>query len=75
MLKPDYPITTERLLLRPVTTSDAEAMHAYKSRADVCRHLPHEALTLDQVLERINTHYANTMMDDEGQSLTLAVEA
>jgi RimJ/RimL family protein N-acetyltransferase len=74
MLKPDYPITTGRLLLRPVTTRDAEAMHAYKSREDVCRYLLHPALSLDEVLTRINTHYARTTMDDEGQSLTLGVE-
>jgi RimJ/RimL family protein N-acetyltransferase len=73
MLRPDYPITTERLLLRPVLESDAAAMHAYKSREDVCRYLPHDVLSLEQVIERTRTLYATTTLEDEGQSLTLAV--
>jgi RimJ/RimL family protein N-acetyltransferase len=73
MLRPDYPITTERLLLRPVLESDAAAMHAYKSREDVCRYLPHDVLSLEQVIDRTRTLYASTTLEDEGQSLTLAV--
>jgi RimJ/RimL family protein N-acetyltransferase len=73
MLRPDYPITTERLQLRPVLRSDAAAMHAYKSRADVCRYLPHDVLSLEQVIDRTTTLYATTALEDEGQSLTLAV--
>ncbi|MDQ2750037.1 MAG: GNAT family N-acetyltransferase [Actinomycetota bacterium] len=72
MLRPDYPIITERLLLRPVLPSDATAMHAYKSRADVCRYLPHDVLSLEQIIERSSTLYANTTLE-EGQGLTLAV--
>lgn len=74
MLRPDYPIGTDRLLLRPLTADDAEAMHAYKSREDVCRYLPHDVLSLEQIHERLATTYAQTTMDDEGQSLTLGVE-
>ncbi|MFN2519152.1 MAG: GNAT family N-acetyltransferase [Jatrophihabitantaceae bacterium] len=73
MLRPDYPIATDRLLLRPLLATDAPAMHAYKSRADVCRFLPHDVLSLEQVAERIDTQYARTSLEDEGQSLTLAV--
>lgn len=73
MLRPNYPIMTDRLLLRPVLESDAAAMHAYKSRADVCRYLPHDVLSLEQVIGRTKTLYAPTALEDEGQSLTLAV--
>jgi RimJ/RimL family protein N-acetyltransferase len=73
MLRPDYPIFTERLLLRPVLESDAAALHGYKSREDVCRYLPHDVLSLEQVVERTRTLYAATSLEDEGQSLTLAV--
>jgi RimJ/RimL family protein N-acetyltransferase len=69
MLRPDYPITTERLLLRPVLESDAAALHAYKSRADVCRYLPHDVLSLEQVIDRSTTLYATTTLEGEGQSL------
>jgi len=70
---PDYPITTDRLLLRPFVSADAVAMHTYKSREDVCQFLPHDVLSLEQVIERIATVYARTAFDDDGQSLTLAV--
>jgi RimJ/RimL family protein N-acetyltransferase len=74
MLRPEYPITTDRLLLRPIVAADTAAMFGYKSREDVCRYLPHDVLSLEQVIERIETGYARTTMDDEGQALSLAVE-
>ena len=32
-----YPVRTERLLLRPLTAADADALLAYRSRPDVSR--------------------------------------
>lgn len=40
MFSPDYPIRTERLLLRPIAADDAEAMLRYKSDADNVRFVP-----------------------------------
>jgi len=74
VLRPGYPIMTERLLLRPIIASDASAMYAYKSRPDICRFLPHDVLSLEQVNDRIATTYARTHLDDEGQALSLAVQ-
>ena len=39
MLRPDYPITTARLLLRPFTPDDLDALNSFQSRADVARYL------------------------------------
>ena len=39
MLRPDYPITTARLLLRPFTPGDLDALNSFQSRADVARYL------------------------------------
>lgn len=36
----EWPLRTERLVLRPATERDAEAVFAYRSRADVARWLP-----------------------------------
>ena len=36
-LRPRYPVRTERLLLRPLTAADAEALLAYRGRDDVSR--------------------------------------
>ncbi|HEY0237401.1 MAG TPA: GNAT family N-acetyltransferase [Friedmanniella sp.] len=36
-----HPVTTERLVLRPIDpVGDVDAVHAYASRADVCRYIP-----------------------------------
>ena len=39
MLHPAYPIATERLLLRPLTTGDVDDLYAYYSRPEVTRYL------------------------------------
>jgi RimJ/RimL family protein N-acetyltransferase len=37
MLQPTYPIATKRLLLRPYTLDDLDALHAIQSRPEVTR--------------------------------------
>ncbi|HEY3735808.1 MAG TPA: GNAT family protein [Jatrophihabitans sp.] len=69
MLAPDYPLLTERLLLRPPTVEDAAAVHIYKSRADVTRYIPHGPLTFEQIHERHAK--ARTRIEDAGQALNL----
>jgi hypothetical protein len=41
------------LLLRPLATGDADALLAYRSREDVCRHVPFEPMSRDDIIERI----------------------
>lgn len=53
-----WPQRTSRLVLRPTVAGDAEAVHAYRSRADVARYLGHEPLDLDGVRERLAGHAA-----------------
>lgn len=52
VLRPRYPISTERLLLRPLSAHDAEALLAYRSRPDVCRYVPFEPMTREIINER-----------------------
>ncbi|GIE87350.1 GNAT family N-acetyltransferase [Actinoplanes regularis] len=73
-LRPTYPVKTERLLLRPLTTADAAALLAYRSRPDVCRYVPFHPMTLEVIAERLRTHWATTTLTDEGQHLTLGIE-
>ena len=74
MLRPHYPVETERLLLRPLLPSDAEALHAYQSREDVCRYIPYEPRTLPDVQHRLATPELNrSALDDAGQAAMLAV--
>lgn len=67
-------LRTERLLLRPLSERDVEAMVAYRSRVDVCRYVPFTPMSPEDVAERIATQWARTELTDEGQALTLGVE-
>ena len=73
-LRPQYPVRTKRLLLRPLTTDDADALLAYRGRPDVCRYVPFEPMTREVINERIASQWARTDLTDEGQALTLGVE-
>ncbi|WP_405162690.1 GNAT family N-acetyltransferase [Nocardia sp. NBC_01499] len=74
MLHPDLPITTERLLLRTVTSEDIDDIHAYKSQPDVCRYLPYEPLSREAVAERVAGLWARTELTEVDQGLNLCVE-
>ncbi|MEV4108339.1 GNAT family N-acetyltransferase [Nonomuraea sp. NPDC049695] len=73
MLKPDYPITTPRLLLRPFTPDDLDALHTYESRPDVARYLywePRDRATTRTFLDKKITR---TSLLEEGDALDLAI--
>lgn len=73
-LRPQYPVRTGRLLLRPLTGGDVDALLAYRSRPDVCRYVPFEPMTREVVIDRMSSVWARRELTDEGQSLTLGVE-
>jgi RimJ/RimL family protein N-acetyltransferase len=74
VLAPDYPVETERLLLRPLTPDDVDAVHAYQSHPDVCAYVPYEPRTREEVAARLSgPHFARTTLDGEGQVLFLGI--
>jgi RimJ/RimL family protein N-acetyltransferase len=73
MVSLDYPIQTPRLRLRPFTNDDLDAVHAYQSRADVCRYIPYSPRTRAEVAERIAVAQGKTTLDNEGDVLQLVV--
>ena len=73
-LAPHYPIRTERLVLRPLTKRDVDALVAYRSLPEVCRYVPFEPMDADTVRERLATRWARRGLDQEGQALVLGVE-
>jgi RimJ/RimL family protein N-acetyltransferase len=72
-LRPSYPIMTPRLALRPLTVDDREALVAYRGRADVCRYLPFEPMSLETLRARLAGDLSATTITEPGQSLTLGV--
>jgi RimJ/RimL family protein N-acetyltransferase len=73
-LRPTYPVVTERLRLRPLTTGDVSALLSYRGRADICRYLPFEPMTREVLLGRLAGDFARTALTEPGQGLTLGVE-
>jgi RimJ/RimL family protein N-acetyltransferase len=75
VLKPDYPIETERLLLRPLDPdNDVDDLHAFQSREEVCRYIPYPPLTREQVAQRLADPKRTTQtIEEQGQFVNLAV--
>lgn len=73
-LRPRYPVTTPRLLIRPLTPADADGLLAYRSIPDVCRYVPFGPQTREELLERIATRWTRTELTAEGQVVILGVQ-
>lgn len=73
-LAPTYPIETERLLLRPLTPDDVDAVHSYQSLEEVCAYLPYEPRSREEVEKRLgDPGFTRSTLDAEKQVLVLAV--
>jgi RimJ/RimL family protein N-acetyltransferase len=73
VLRPDYPIETERLTLRPFAASDFDDLYAIHSRPDVARYLYWEARSADEVRAVLRQKVRESALDEPGQALSLAV--
>jgi RimJ/RimL family protein N-acetyltransferase len=73
-LSPDYPIVTDRLLLRPLTDADREDLLAYRSDPETCRYLPFPPMDEAEIDRRMREQWTRIEIDAEGQSLTLGIE-
>jgi RimJ/RimL family protein N-acetyltransferase len=73
MLRPTYPIATERLLLRPYTMDDLEALHAIQSLPEVTRYLYWEPRSRDEVREVLARRVRRPTLEVEGETLVLAM--
>ena len=70
----ETPLVTERLVLRLMTPDDADAVHAYQSREDVCRYLLYEPRTHEQVSARVAELARADRLAVDGDHLQLALE-
>jgi RimJ/RimL family protein N-acetyltransferase len=74
VLRPDYPIKTARLLLRPFATTDLDAMHAYQQLPEVARYLMWPPRDRDQAAASLKYRVEHPALEKEGDVLVLAVE-
>jgi RimJ/RimL family protein N-acetyltransferase len=68
------PVRTGRLVLRTMTAADVDDIHAYQSRAEVCRYLPFGPRTRDEVAEKIAQFSEAVTLAGDGDYWQLAVE-
>jgi RimJ/RimL family protein N-acetyltransferase len=73
-LRPDYPVTTARLRLRPLVAADAEDLVAYRCLDDVCRYVPFEPMTIEAVAAKVTGVWQRQAISDQGEGLTLGIE-
>ena len=74
MLRPEYPLLTERLLLRPFRDDDLDAFHAIQSRPDIVRYLYWEPKTRDEAKEMLDRRKLQVALEKQGDGLHLAAE-
>jgi RimJ/RimL family protein N-acetyltransferase len=70
---PQWPIHTERLLLRPFEPGDLEALHAIHSDPGVVRYLRQAARPMEEVRELLKRRVRGEALDHEGDGLAAAV--
>jgi RimJ/RimL family protein N-acetyltransferase len=73
MFRPERPVETTRLTLRPFNPGDFDDLYAYQSRPDVARYLSWDARDRAQVQEALACQCEETALSAEGDWLTFAV--
>jgi RimJ/RimL family protein N-acetyltransferase len=68
------PLRTTRLTLRTMTAADIDDVHAYQCRADVCRYLPFEPRSRDEVAEKVAKYSAAIALNGDDDFWQLAIE-
>ena len=68
------PLRTERLVLRTMTPDDVEDIHAYQSREDVCRYLPYEPRSREEVAAKVAQFSQAMTLAEDGDYWQLAME-
>jgi RimJ/RimL family protein N-acetyltransferase len=67
-------VHTARLVLRPMTEADLDDIYDYHSRADVCRYLPFEPRSRDEVADKIAKYSKALVLNGDGDYWQLAIE-
>ena len=74
MFEPKYPIRTERLVLRPYSAADVDALYSYHRLPEVARYLETEPRTRAEVQAVVAQRISARVLTAEGQALCLVAE-
>ena len=67
------PLRTERLVLRTMRDGDVDDIHAYQSRPDVCRYMPFEPRSREEVAAKVAKHSTAITLTGDDDYWQLAV--
>lgn len=70
----DLDVVRDRVRLRPLVDADVDAMVVYRGDPDVCRFLPFEPQSPDDIRERIGHLFGGTSLEGERGGVVLAIE-
>lgn len=73
-LAPVYPVRTARMLLRPLSSADVDALVAYRSLPEVCRYVPFTPMGPADIMARLRGPWARRALAQEGDALVLGAE-
>ncbi len=73
MLRPTFPLSTDRLILRPFTADDLDDVWAYQRLPEVARYLLWEPRNREQSQVSVEQMATENMLANEGDCLCLAV--
>ncbi|HUZ69000.1 MAG TPA: GNAT family N-acetyltransferase [Candidatus Saccharimonadales bacterium] len=73
MYSPEWPMHTERLLLRPFEERDLQALHTMQSDVEVVRYLYHDVRSLDDVRIALARKMGSVSIAGEGDHVNAAV--
>lgn len=74
MLRPSYPVKTDRLYLRPFVETDLDAMHSYHQLPEVARFLMWPPRSREETARSLRYRIEHPSLEREGDVLVLAVE-
>jgi RimJ/RimL family protein N-acetyltransferase len=72
--QPEYPIRTERLLLRPYQPGDTDAVYAYHRLPETARYLENEPMSLAEAKALVTRRIGSSTLAGVGEVLNLVVE-
>jgi RimJ/RimL family protein N-acetyltransferase len=72
--QPEYPIRTERLLLRPYDHGDVDALYAYQRLPEIHRYLYTEPRTRADIEALVAERAGSAVLTGAGQGITLVAE-
>ena len=72
--EPEYPIRTQRLLLRPYRPDDTDAVYAYHRLPETARYLENEPMSLAEAKALVIRRVGSSTLGGVGEVLNLVIE-